>query len=109
MPIMELFFYGFTLWLGAYLLTRDSQKATVQLTGWGLIAYAVALAIQILFDQFILIILPGGTNRKSHVVPACTPLDRGGVASVTRRRQSPPSSHSNLDGERHSACHPDFG
>ena len=57
MPVMELFFYGFTLWLGAYLLARDSQKFPVQLTGWGLIAYAFALAIQILFDQFILIIL----------------------------------------------------
>ena len=54
---MELFFYGFTLWLGSYLLARDSQKFPVQLTGWGLIAYAFALAIQILFDQFILIIL----------------------------------------------------
>jgi uncharacterized membrane protein len=54
---MELFFYGFTLWLGSYLLARDSQKVPVQLTGWGLIAYAFALAIQILFDQFILIIL----------------------------------------------------
>src|SRR5215211_9453338 len=57
MPIMELFFYGFTLWLGAYLLARDSQKVTVQLTGLGLIAYAFALATQILFDQFILIVL----------------------------------------------------
>jgi hypothetical protein len=57
MPIMELFFYGFTLWLSAYLLARDSQKITVQLTGWGLLAYAFALAIQILFEQFILIIL----------------------------------------------------
>lgn len=57
MPITEFFFYGFTLWLGAYLLARDSQKGTVQLTGWGLIAYAVALAIQILFHQFILLIL----------------------------------------------------
>ena len=54
---MELFFYGFTLWLGAYLLARDSQKNTVHLTGWGLIAYALALAIQILFNQFLLIIL----------------------------------------------------
>jgi hypothetical protein len=53
MPTMELFFYGFTLWLGAYLLARGSQKTTVSLTGWGLIAYALALAIQILFDQFI--------------------------------------------------------
>ena len=54
---MELFFYGFTLWLGAYLLARDSQKASVRLTGWGLIAYAGALAFQILFDQFILLVL----------------------------------------------------
>jgi hypothetical protein len=57
MPTIELFFYGFTLWLGAYLLARGSRKATVHLTGWGLIAYAIALATQIVFDQFILIIL----------------------------------------------------
>ena len=57
MPTLEFFFYGFTLWLGAYLLARDSQKITVPLTGWGLIAYALALAIHILFQQFILIIL----------------------------------------------------
>ena len=57
MPTIELFFFGFTLWLGAYLLARGSQKVTVQLTGWGLLAYALALAIQILFDQFILIIM----------------------------------------------------
>jgi hypothetical protein len=57
MPTLDLFFYGFTLWLGAYLLARDSQKITVQLTGWGLLAYAFALGIQILFGQFILIVL----------------------------------------------------
>ncbi len=57
MPAIELFFFGFTLWLGAYLLARNSQKVAVRLTGWGLLAYALALAIQILFDQFILIIL----------------------------------------------------
>jgi hypothetical protein len=54
---MQLFFFGFTLWLGAYLLARNSQKVTVQLTGWGLFAFALALAIQIIFDQSILIIL----------------------------------------------------
>ena len=54
---MELFFFGFTLWLGAYLLARNSQKVTVQLTGWGLLAYALALAIQISFGQFILTIM----------------------------------------------------
>lgn len=57
MPILELFFYGFTLWLGAYLLARDSRKASIQLTGWGLLAYAIALAIQIVFDRFILVLL----------------------------------------------------
>jgi hypothetical protein len=57
MPTMELFFYGFTLWLGAYLIARNSQKITVQLTGWGLLAYALALALQIIFDQIILLIL----------------------------------------------------
>src|SRR6266511_1340486 len=57
MPYLSIFFYAFTLWLGAYLLARDSQKITIQLTGWGLIAYALALAIQIIFNQSILIIL----------------------------------------------------
>ncbi|HEU0295867.1 MAG TPA: hypothetical protein VFR47_24220 [Anaerolineales bacterium] len=54
---MQPFFYGFTLWLGAYLLARNSQKATVRLTGWGLIAYALAIAMPILFDQFFPVIL----------------------------------------------------
>lgn len=57
MPILELFFFGFTLWLGTYLLARNSQKVTVQLTGWGLLVYALALAVQIIFNQFILMIL----------------------------------------------------
>src|SRR5688500_5456197 len=57
MPTIELFFYAFILWLGAYLLARNSQKITVQLTGWGLLAYALAYAIQIIFNQLILIIL----------------------------------------------------
>lgn len=54
---MQLFFFGFTLWLGAYLLARHTRKTAVRLTGWGLIAYAVALAAQIIFGQFILLIL----------------------------------------------------
>jgi hypothetical protein len=57
MPALELFFFGFTLWLGAYLLARDSQKVPVKLTSWGLLAYALALGIQIILDQFILFIL----------------------------------------------------
>ena len=54
---MQLFFYAFTLWLGAYLLARNSQKVAVRLTGWGLLAYALALAIQIVFHQFFPILL----------------------------------------------------
>ena len=54
---MLILFYAFTLWLGAYLLARNSQKTTVKLTGWGLLTYALALATQILFDQFILVTL----------------------------------------------------
>lgn len=54
---MQLFFFGFTLWLGAYLLTRHTQKVSVRLTGWGLLAYAFALAIQLVFNQFVLLVL----------------------------------------------------
>jgi hypothetical protein len=54
---MQLFFFGFTLWLGAYLLARASQNRTVQFTGWGLLAYALALGIYILTGQFFFIIL----------------------------------------------------
>jgi hypothetical protein len=54
---MQLLLFGFTLWLGAYLIARNSGKITVHLTGWGLLAYALALALQIIYDQFILIIL----------------------------------------------------
>jgi hypothetical protein len=54
---MELFFFGFTLWLGAYLLARASQKRAVQFTGWGLLAYALALGVYILTGQFFFAIL----------------------------------------------------
>lgn len=54
---MSLLFYAFSLWLGSYLLARNSQKMAVRLTGWGLIAYAIALAVQIIFNQFVLIII----------------------------------------------------
>jgi hypothetical protein len=54
---MQLFFFAFTLWLGSYLLSRDSNKVTVRLTGWGLLAYALAIATQIIFHQSFLIIL----------------------------------------------------
>jgi hypothetical protein len=49
----KLFFFGFTLWLGAYLLARNSSKATVRLTGLGLISYACVLVVEILFERII--------------------------------------------------------
>lgn len=54
---MQLFFFGFTLWLGAYVLARASQNRSVQLTGWGLLAYALALGVYITTAQFFFIIL----------------------------------------------------
>lgn len=49
--IINLFCFGFTLWLGAYLLARNSQQMTVRLTGLGLVFYAIALALEIVVGQ----------------------------------------------------------
>ena len=58
--IFELCFYAFTLWLGAYLLARGSRQPAVYLTGWGLLAYALVLAVQLIFDRLIpaLVLIP---------------------------------------------------
>jgi hypothetical protein len=53
----EIFFFAFTLWLGMYLLALNRHKATLLLTGLGLVAYAIALAVEILFGQQIIIVL----------------------------------------------------
>ena len=49
--ITNLIFYGFTLWLGAYLLARNSPKMTVRLTGIGVVFYAIVLAFEIIWGQ----------------------------------------------------------
>jgi hypothetical protein len=49
--ITNLLFFGFTLWLGGYLVARNSHKMTVRLTGWGVIFYAMALALEIIWGQ----------------------------------------------------------
>jgi hypothetical protein len=49
--IANLFFFGFTLWLGSYLLARSSQNTTMRLTGWGVLFYAGALALEIIWGQ----------------------------------------------------------
>ena len=38
--------YFLTLWLGLYLLERNSRKPQVSLAGWGLLAYAIALGTE---------------------------------------------------------------
>jgi hypothetical protein len=69
----NLFFFGFTLWLGAYLLARNSQKMTVRLTGWGLVFYAVALALEIIWTQQSngILLLPAlfWTGAGLHLIP----------------------------------------
>jgi MFS family permease len=52
----KLFLTGFALWLGAYLLALRSGKRAVQLTGWGLIVYALALALEVLTGSLLLVL-----------------------------------------------------
>jgi len=53
---MQMFFFAFTLWLGCYLLSRKSNNLTVQLTGAGLVAYALAIGLYIIFHQFFRVV-----------------------------------------------------
>jgi hypothetical protein len=47
MPIIHLLVYCFTLWLGLYLLGRDSTKIGLRYAGLGLISYALGLALSL--------------------------------------------------------------
>ena len=55
--VTKLFFFSFTLWLGAYLLTRNISKPVIYLTGFGLIAYVITLLIELLAGQLIMLLL----------------------------------------------------
>jgi hypothetical protein len=44
--------FAFTFWLGGYLITRNPAKAAMQLAGWGVMAYALAVALSILAPAF---------------------------------------------------------
>lgn len=48
MIVFEIFIFGFTLWLGAYLISRNPGDLRLVLAGTGLIAYGLALAFSIL-------------------------------------------------------------
>lgn len=46
--VLQLLIFGFSLWLGLYLLARDSTKAGLRFAGLGLVSYALGLAVVIL-------------------------------------------------------------
>ena len=45
---LEVIFFGYTLWLGLYLIARNPRDPRLYLTGIGLLAYGIALAIDML-------------------------------------------------------------
>jgi hypothetical protein len=47
MPLIHLLVYCFTLWLGLYLLGRDSSKIGLRYAGLGLISYAIGLVLNL--------------------------------------------------------------
>lgn len=49
--VTQLFFFAFTLWLGAYLIARNSKKTMLRLAGLGLVCYALTLASVILWNE----------------------------------------------------------
>ena len=46
--LLQLILFTFALWLGLYLLTRRTEKTALRLAGFGLAAYALALASDLL-------------------------------------------------------------
>ena len=83
--ISNLFSFGFTLWLGAYLLARSSQKMTVRLTGLGLLFFAIALANEIIWGQqsngFLLIPALTWIGAALYLVPEDTSWRRLAIRS----------------------------
>ena len=61
MFIFEIFIFGFVLWLGAYLISRNPADLRLLLAGAGLIAYAIGLALGILANQAENVELTGAT------------------------------------------------
>lgn len=88
--IIEFLSFSFALWLGCYLLARNSAKAVLRLTGLGLVAYAFSLAGSLLSvhaptNQLIalfgvvhqgLLFLPAlcWVGATIHLLPETTPL-----------------------------------
>ena len=51
--IAQLIVYGFAMWFGQYLLARDASKAGLRYAGFGLVAYALGLALDVLIGADI--------------------------------------------------------
>jgi hypothetical protein len=51
MPLIHLLVYSFTLWLGLYLLARDSSKIGLRYAGLGLISYALGVALSLFLQE----------------------------------------------------------
>ena len=50
---MQVAFYAFTLWLGVYLIARDLTSARLRWAGLGLVAYALAIGLELLAAQAV--------------------------------------------------------
>src|SRR5690349_20122413 len=44
-PLLNVFIFAFTIWLGLYLIARDRTKPVLVYTGLGLVGYAIGLAL----------------------------------------------------------------
>lgn len=49
--LLQLLIFGFSLWLGLYLLARDIQKPGLRFAGLGLVTYALGLAVMVLLRE----------------------------------------------------------
>lgn len=49
--LLQLLIFGFSLWLGLYLLARDIQKPGLRFAGLGLVTYALGLAAVVLLRE----------------------------------------------------------
>jgi hypothetical protein len=50
---MQVAFFTFTLWLGVYLIARDLTSARLRWAGLGLVAYALAIGLELLAAQVV--------------------------------------------------------
>ncbi len=51
MILLEVFVFGFALWLGTYLISRNPRDLRLGLAGGGLVVYALGLALDILINH----------------------------------------------------------